>query len=154
MVLCVCVSTHTHAMIHTHCLKPAFSTDEVYVYVCFDVLPPLLLLGGSGWKHSKEESQPGDLGKENRKEEEEGGKRVSQKPQREVSCIGRGECGQAVKNSNLCFSYFATLKHTNPDTFGTEGSIPISMMTRFYVGMEKIVLILWCPDLRGSTVLC
>lgn len=44
----------------------------------------LLLLGGSGWKHSKEESQPSDLEKENRKEEKE----PSQKPRRDVSSDG------------------------------------------------------------------
>lgn len=42
----------------------------------------MLLLGGSGWKHSKEESQPSDRGKENREEEEKG---LPQKPKTEVS---------------------------------------------------------------------
>lgn len=47
----------------------------------------LLLLGGSGWKHSKEESQPSDLEKENRKEEKE----PSQKPRKDVSGGALGE---------------------------------------------------------------
>ena len=53
----------------------------------FNLLPScvFLLLGGSGWKHSKEESQSGDLGKENRRDEEEE-TRLSHKPKREVSC--------------------------------------------------------------------